>query len=134
MKIVSTGYEDAGRSRQKQRTRAALVSSARDLVSRAGSAPTVAEAAAAAGVSRTTAYRYFPNQHALLIAAHPEVDARSMLGEALTGTTCPRAWRPSYADFSPSSSRPSHSSARCCGSHSPTGSTELGSHCVRGVP
>ncbi len=82
MKIMSTGYEDAGRSRQKQRTRSALLASARDLVSRGGSAPTVAEAAAAAGVSRTTAYRYFPSQHALLIAAHPEVDAHSMLGDA----------------------------------------------------
>ena len=34
------------------------------------------EAAEAASVSRTTAYRYFPNQTALLIAAHPEIDDR----------------------------------------------------------
>jgi AcrR family transcriptional regulator len=83
MNPVSTGYEDSGRSRQKQRTRAALVASTRDLVSRSGSAPKVAEAAAAAGVSRTTAYRYFPSQHALLIAAHPEVEAPSMLVEGM---------------------------------------------------
>jgi AcrR family transcriptional regulator len=89
MKVVSSGYEDTGRSRQKQRTRAALVSAARDLVSRDGSAPTVAEAAAAAGVSRTTAYRYFPSQHALLIAAHPEVDAHSMLGDAVDAEDVP---------------------------------------------
>jgi len=76
---VSTGYETIGRARQKQRTRAALVASARQLISRGGSAPTVADAAAAAGVSRTTAYRYFPSQRALLIAAHPEVEAQSML-------------------------------------------------------
>jgi AcrR family transcriptional regulator len=56
-----------------------LVASARELISRGGSAPTVAEAAAAAGISRTSAYRYFPSQHALLIAAHPEVEASSML-------------------------------------------------------
>jgi AcrR family transcriptional regulator len=79
---VSVGYEETGRSRQKQRTRAALVASARELVSRGGSAPTVAEAAGAAGVSRTTAYRYFPSQQALLIAAHPEVEAPSMLDAA----------------------------------------------------
>ena len=79
MSSVSSSYEETGRSRQKQRTRAALVASARELISRGGSTPTVAEAAGAAGISRTTAYRYFPSQQALLIAAHPEVDATSML-------------------------------------------------------
>jgi AcrR family transcriptional regulator len=78
---VSSGYEKTGRSRQKERTRAALVASARELIARGGSAPTVADTAAAAGISRTTAYRYFPSQHALLIAAHPEVEATSMLSE-----------------------------------------------------
>lgn len=43
-------------------------------------APTVEEAATAAQVSRTTAYRYFPNQTALLVAAHPELGATSLLG------------------------------------------------------
>jgi AcrR family transcriptional regulator len=38
-------------------------------------------AAAAAAVSRATAYRYFANQRALLVAAHPEVEARSLLPE-----------------------------------------------------
>jgi AcrR family transcriptional regulator len=79
MTSVSRSYEDGGRTRQKQRTRAALVASARDLVASGGAAPTVGEAAVAAGISRTTAYRYFPSQDALLIAAHPEVDATSML-------------------------------------------------------
>ena len=37
------------------------------------------EAAAAAGISRTTAYRYFPNQRLLLIAAHPEIEEPSLL-------------------------------------------------------
>ncbi len=45
----------------------------------AGHSPTVEEAAAAAGISRTTAYRYFPNQRSLLAAAHPETVATSML-------------------------------------------------------
>jgi AcrR family transcriptional regulator len=36
--------------------------------------------AEAAGISRTTAYRYFRNQHELLAAAHPEIDATSLLG------------------------------------------------------
>jgi AcrR family transcriptional regulator len=35
--------------------------------------PTVEDAAEAAGISRTTAYRHFPNQRALLPAAYPEI-------------------------------------------------------------
>jgi AcrR family transcriptional regulator len=76
---VSTAYEESGRTRQKQRTRNDLVSAARDLIARDGSAPTVEQAAAAASVSRTTAYRYFPSQHALLAAAHPEIELSSLL-------------------------------------------------------
>jgi AcrR family transcriptional regulator len=79
MSGVSTSYEETGRSGQKQRTRTALLASARELIATSGAAPTVAEAAEAAGISRTTAYRYFPSQEALLIAAHPEVDTASML-------------------------------------------------------
>lgn len=63
----------------RRRTQAALVSATRDLLAR-GVAPTVEEAAAAAQVSRTTAYRYFPSQAALLVAAHPELAATSLLG------------------------------------------------------
>jgi AcrR family transcriptional regulator len=73
-------YESGGRSRQKQRTRDALVTAARELVA-AGVTPTVEQAAAAADVSRPTAYRYFPNQRALLSAAHPETTATSLLPE-----------------------------------------------------
>jgi len=76
---MSTSYEQTGRARQKQRTRVALVAAARDLVARGGRPPTVAEAAEAAEVSRTTAYRYFPTQQSLLLAAHPEIQATSML-------------------------------------------------------
>lgn len=56
-----------------------MVASARDLVARGGRPPTVAEAAEAASISRTTAYRYFPTQKSLLLAAHPEIEATSML-------------------------------------------------------
>jgi len=76
---MSTAYQETGRVRQKQRTRMALVAAARDLVALGGRPPTVGEAAQAASVSRTTAYRYFPTQKSLLLAAHPEVDATSML-------------------------------------------------------
>ncbi len=73
-------YEVGGRAAQKGRTRSALVAAARDLVAR-GVSPTVENAAAAAAISRATAYRYFANQRALLMAAHPEVGVRSMLGQ-----------------------------------------------------
>jgi AcrR family transcriptional regulator len=77
---VSIPYESGGRAGQKGRTRAALVTAARDMVAR-GVTPTVGDAAEAASISRATAYRYFPNQRLLLMAAHPETAARSMLGE-----------------------------------------------------
>jgi AcrR family transcriptional regulator len=77
--VVSTAYEQTGRARQKQRTRRALVAAARDLVALGGRPPTVGEVAEVASVSRTTAYRYFPTQKSLLLAAHPEVEATSML-------------------------------------------------------
>jgi AcrR family transcriptional regulator len=78
---MSIAYESAGRTHQKQRTRQALIDAARELMAR-GTTPKVDEAAANAFISRTTAYRYFPNQRALLIAAHPEIEAHSLLPEA----------------------------------------------------
>lgn len=80
MSGMSTPYEAGGRVEQKNRTRTALVAAAREMVAR-GLAPSVAEAADAAAISRTTAYRYFPNQRILLAAAHPETGATSMLGD-----------------------------------------------------
>ena len=82
MKDVSTGYEETGRTQQKARTRRQLIASARDLITAGNPSPSVDEAAEAAGVSRATAYRYFPSQNALLIAAHPEIDSASLLPEA----------------------------------------------------
>ena len=67
-----------GRTRQKQRTRNALIAAAQWLVGE-GKSPTVEDAAEAANISRTTAYRYFRNQAELLAAAHPEIVKTSLL-------------------------------------------------------
>jgi AcrR family transcriptional regulator len=75
---MSRPYVDAGRTVQKRRTFDALVAAARQLVA-SGTSPTVDDAALAAGVSRSTAYRYFPSQRELLAAAHPETARTSML-------------------------------------------------------
>ncbi len=56
------------------------MSATRELLA-SGVTPTVEEAAATALVSRTTAYRYFPRQEALLLAAYPEIGKESVLGE-----------------------------------------------------
>src|SRR4029450_4338031 len=76
---MSISYETTGRTRQKARTRHAMVAAARHLIA-AGEVPTVEQAADAAGLSRATAYRYFPNQRQMLVATHPEIEARSLLG------------------------------------------------------
>ena len=75
----SSPYERTGRTNQKARTRAAMLAAARELLAE-GTSPTVEQAAERAAVSRTTAYRYFPNQRALLVATYPELDAPSLLG------------------------------------------------------
>lgn len=75
---MSTPYQEAGRTGQKRRTFEALVAAAREAVA-AGEAPTVDGTAAAAGVARSTAYRYFPSQRELLAAAHPETARHSLL-------------------------------------------------------
>lgn len=78
MSDMSTAYESNGRTNQKRRTRDALVAAARSIVAE-GRTPTVEEVAEAASMSRTTAYRYFPSQRALLAAAHPETALESLL-------------------------------------------------------
>lgn len=78
MSGVAVPYQSYGRAGQKGRTHRALVSAARALIAK-GETPTVEAAAAAAQVSRTTAYRYFSSQRALLLAAHPEIETQSML-------------------------------------------------------
>ena len=75
---MSNPYEQTGRTHQKARTRAGMLTATRELLAE-GVTPTVEQAAERAAISRTTAYRYFANQRALLIASHPELDARSLL-------------------------------------------------------
>lgn len=77
---MAVPYEASGRTQQKSRTRQALVEAARELLAQ-GSTPQVEHAAERAGISRTTAYRYFPNQRALLIAAHPQISPETLLGD-----------------------------------------------------
>jgi AcrR family transcriptional regulator len=76
--VMSIPYEATGRTSQKARTRTALVAAARELLAE-GTTPTVEQAADRAGISRTTAYRYFPNQRVLLIAVFPEIGTLSLL-------------------------------------------------------
>jgi AcrR family transcriptional regulator len=71
-------YESNGRTAQKSRTRQALVTATRELLA-AGLTPKVEDAAERAGISRTTAYRYFPNQRNLLMAAHPTISPETLL-------------------------------------------------------
>jgi AcrR family transcriptional regulator len=77
MTNVSTPYEDRGRTGQKRRTRNLLIAATRELIALGGAAPTVEQAASRAGISRTAAYRYFPSQKSLLVAAHPETQVIS---------------------------------------------------------
>lgn len=76
---MSIPYELKGRRRQKGRTRKALIEATRELLAE-GITPTVEQAAQRADIARTTAYRYFQNQSALLIATYPELDEPSLLG------------------------------------------------------
>lgn len=68
---IETPYD--GRYKQKRRTRAAILTAARELI-RQGKVPSVADAADAADVSRRTAYRYFPTQEQLLVEAQLEAE------------------------------------------------------------
>ncbi len=77
---LSVPYEQTGRVNQKTRTRDALVAAARDLLAR-GVLPTMEGAAAAAAISRTTAYRYFPTTRALLVATYPHIESPPLLGD-----------------------------------------------------
>jgi AcrR family transcriptional regulator len=76
---MTVPYSLTGRANQKARTRDALIAATRGLLAR-GSVPTMEDAAAAAAISRTTAYRYFPNVRALLVAAYPHAEEDSLLG------------------------------------------------------
>jgi AcrR family transcriptional regulator len=77
---MSIPYELTGRTEQKVRTRGALIGAARQLLAE-GVTPTVERTADRAAVSRTTAFRYFPNQRVLLVATYPQLGEASLLGE-----------------------------------------------------
>ena len=77
MAVLRQGVSDGGRVNQKRRTRAALVAAAKELLEQ-GTTPTVAQAAEAALVSRTTAYRYFPTQEALLLEVAVDIDVHEV--------------------------------------------------------
>ncbi len=79
MNAMATAYESSGRTAQKRRTREHLVAVIRDLLAE-GVTPTVDQVVQRSGVSRTTTYRYFPTQQALLLAAHPEIEQVTLLG------------------------------------------------------
>lgn len=78
MMSMSIPYEQTGRTNQKARTRDSLLAAARAMLAE-GVSPTVEQAADRADISRTTAYRYFANQRALLTAVYPEIAERSLL-------------------------------------------------------
>ena len=67
MSVVNANW-DKGRAGQKLRTRQALMDTAVELV-KAGRRPSVSAVADQAGVSRATAYRYFPSQDLMLSEA-----------------------------------------------------------------
>jgi hypothetical protein len=79
--VMSIPYELTGRTHQKARTRDALIAAARQLLAE-GVTPTVERTADWAAISRTTAFRYFPNQRVLLVATYPQLGERSLLGAA----------------------------------------------------
>jgi AcrR family transcriptional regulator len=74
----SISYVRQGRTNQKARTQAAMIEAVRQLLAE-GLPITVEAAAARAGISRATAYRYFANRRELVTAAHPEIAATSLL-------------------------------------------------------
>ena len=80
MMVMSIPYELTGRTNQKARTRDALIAAARELLAQ-GVTPTVEQAADKASISRTTAYRYFRNRRALVVAVFPEIAERSLLDD-----------------------------------------------------
>lgn len=74
--------QETGRVRQKARTRQTLEATLRTLLA-AGIDPSVADVAEAAGISRTTAYRYFRDQQELLRSAIPETASSTLLPDSV---------------------------------------------------
>lgn len=81
--------ERRDRPKQRQRTRHKLLAAAAVLIAR-GQSPSTTEVAAVAGVSRRTAFRYFPTQEQLHIEAALE-GLRPRVEEAISKVTISRA-------------------------------------------
>lgn len=73
---------DTGRTSQKARTRQALLAAARRVMER-GEPVTVVAAAGEAGISKATAYRYFPTSETLILEA--ALDAKVATPEEIVG-------------------------------------------------
>lgn len=108
---MSTIRQEGERVEQKRRTREKLVVAAAALMAQ-GKIPSVAEIADHAGLSRATAYRYFPSQEQMLIEAEiamtAAADIERAFAEAMTipdpGTRVDAVVRAVYktnADFEP---------------------------------
>ena len=128
MNVMSRDYVEAGRSRQKQRTRDQLLAAAWKLME-SGDTPRVEDAAEAAGISRTTAYRYFASQAELLAAAFPETARESMLPDPAPDGARSTGSLPSRPAWSTASRRPSTCNGPCSASRSAT--HRMTSHSVR---
>ena len=107
-----------GRVDQKRRTRDALDRRGPRSSWPKGETPTVEAAAEAASISRTTAYRYFPNQRALLVAAHPETARHVAAARRRTRRRRRRGSTSSSTRSRARSSTTRRSSARCFDSRS----------------
>ena len=74
--------DEAGRVRQRRRTRAAIVDAAAELL-RSGRTPSINEVADAADVSRRTVYQYFPTLEQLLLDATLGMLSQSAVDDAI---------------------------------------------------
>jgi AcrR family transcriptional regulator len=85
-KLESTmpAISDPKNAARFDRTAAAILDAAAHVFSEQGTAANLADVAAAAGVSRATLYRYYPNREALLkaLAAHALTELANRLNEA----------------------------------------------------
>lgn len=81
--------DSSGRVNQKRRTRAAIVEAAQAILDR-GETPTIALVADEAAMTRTTVYRYFPDQESLLLELTVSLSVQEvdeLLARQLDGTT-----------------------------------------------
>ena len=86
---LQVSRQESGRSAQRNRTRTALVDAAARLLG-AGVVPTVVEAAEeAGGISKSTAYRYFPTQESLLVEARLRAYTEPAISDAIADITDP---------------------------------------------